>query len=52
MSRSQVLGYTQHESSLRSLLVFYHYSFSGRNLLLYRSSGREAGEELRLHHRP
>src|SRR3954447_11813661 len=33
MSRSQVLGHNQHESSLRSLLVVYHFSLSGRNLL-------------------
>jgi len=34
VSRSQVLGHEQHNSSLRSLLVVYHFSLSGRNLVL------------------
>jgi hypothetical protein len=33
VSRFQVLGHKQHASSLRSLLVVYHFSLSGRNLV-------------------
>ena len=33
MSRFQVLRHKHHASSLRSLLVVYHFSLSGRNLV-------------------
>src|SRR6266566_1622598 len=39
VSRSQVLSHKQHDSSLRSLLVVYHFSLSGSNLISTAENG-------------